>query len=236
MTNFNDVKMDVQVEHQEEKVYTPQGGVAESGIYQAKILDAHLQVSSTSKAKGLKLNLRLENGSFVEETLWVIGKQGTPYYTKEGKNFELPGYMVANSLANLVVGKDIDTLTTEEKIIADRSFGAAEGATRTVSAFVELIGQDTKVGIRKEVEFKKALVNGQFIDTNETKELNHIDRFFCPSSGQTAKEKRNNLPAQYSVDFLETSKGKVFDRTKGKKPEANATTTQTTVSGLTPAF
>ena len=244
MSKFADVTLDADVTQVEEKIYTPAyepSAVVPTGIYGAKIVEAYVRESQApgSQAKGLHVNLRLDTGSFVEQCFWITGRNGNPFSEKEGKRFPLPGYQSVESLAGLLANKPVNALTFEPKTIADRSYNANSGDMRTVEAATELLGKEIKVGIRKQIDFKRAKQGNDFVETNEKKESNVIDKFFDSVSGQTFTEKKNSTPMKYSLDFLEQNKDKVFDRTAGKTPNGKPvtqTTTQETGTSPTPIF
>src|SRR5271170_5746677 len=90
-----------------EKDSVGNGGPVESGLYPATISLAYV-TKAASEALGLVLVAKTASGRDVKQTLWMSSgkeKGGKNYYEKDGQKHYLPGFLIANSLALLTVGK-----------------------------------------------------------------------------------------------------------------------------------
>ncbi len=208
------------MEESKERVPSTGGNLfskVESGIYLGTIEDAHIQSAQSSKAKALKLTIKLESGELITESMWVTNRSGQSFYTKDGQNYPLPDYGRVGSLSGLLVGKEMNELTFTETSMTDRSYGAAAGAMTTVSQATELVGKQIKVAVLKVIEYKQAPdVNGIWQNTSETKVTNTFEKFFDPVTNLTNSERVTRHPASYHDAWLEKQGGKTWDKTKSR--------------------
>ena len=94
------------------------GGALDSGLYDLTVKVAYV---TTSSGGALALNTIFDyNGKEVRQQFWMTSgndKGNKNTYTKDNKEHYLPGFLTANSLALLTVGKEISQLDLEEKTI-----------------------------------------------------------------------------------------------------------------------
>jgi hypothetical protein len=203
-------------------------GPMESGAYRAKIGMAYTE-KSKGGALGLFLTLLVgDSAREVRQILWMTSgneKGNKTYYTKDGENYPLPGYSMANSLALLTTGKEISELDTEEKVIKlYNSEVKAEVATK-VQAVTELIGQEVVVGLIKQtVDKTKETSPGSKIyePTGETREENEIDKFFCAKEGHENKTTTEIKAKAEKAEFYDAWTAKWTGVTKNKAKGASA--------------
>ena len=72
------------------------------------------------------------------------------YYEKDGQKNYLPGYLLAESLALLTVGKSISGCDTEEKVVNLYSYEAKAEVPTKVQMVMELLNKDVIAGIVKQ--------------------------------------------------------------------------------------
>jgi hypothetical protein len=201
-------------------------GPLDSGIYNAKVALAYVNIVA-SGAVGLVLNLKTEAGREIRQTLWMSsGKEKgcKNYYEKDGQKHYLPGFLHANSLALLTVGKEISDLDTETKVVKLYSAEAKAEVPTKVEMIMDLIDQDIIVGvIRQTVDKTQKDDNGVYQPTGETRDENEIDKFFRAKDRMTTAEIRAQAEEATFIDTWETKwTGKVKNKAKGTAANGTA--------------
>jgi hypothetical protein len=200
------------------------GGVLDSGIYAAKIAMAYLTKAS-SGALGLVLDLKTEAGKNLKQTLWMTSgtaKGCKNYYEKDGEKHYLPGFLHANALALLTVGKEISQLETENKVVNVYSYEAKAEVPTKVDVLMDLLNQEIIVGVIKQTvdKTKKNEATGVYEPTGETREENDIDKLFRASDRMTTAEIRAQAE---TATFIETWSNKWTGQVKNKAKGAQGT-------------
>lgn len=201
--------------------------VIDSGLYAAKVTLAYVQKAS-SGALGLVLAIKTdEGGKEVRNTLWMSSgdaKGNKNYYEKDGEKHYLPGYLLANSLALLTVGKEISELDTEPKVVNVYNPEAKAEVPTKVDMVMDLVGQPIVAGVIKQVVDKtKKDDAGQYQATGETREENEIDKFFRARDRMTTAEIRAQAEtAAFATAWSEKNTGQVRNRAKGVSGNAGA--------------
>jgi hypothetical protein len=199
------------------------GGVLESGIYACQIAMAYLSKAS-SGALGLVLTLKTESGKDVKQTLWMTSgtaKGGKNYYEKDGEKHYLPGFLHANSLALLTVGKEISALETETQVVNVYSAEAKAEVPTKVEVLMDLLGKEIIAGLIKQtVDKTKKNEAGVYEPTGETRDENDIDKLFRASDRMTTAEIRAQAE---SATFIDTWSAKWTGQTKNKAKGASGT-------------
>jgi hypothetical protein len=198
-------------------------GPIDSGLYLCKVALAYL-TKAASGAVGLVLSLKTDTGKEIRQTVYMTSgtaKGGTNYYTdKDGAKQYLPGFLVANSLALLTVGKEISDLDTETKVVNAYSPEAKAEVPTKVEMLVELLGKDILVGLIKQVVDKtKKNDAGVYEATGETKEENEIDKLFRARDRMTTAEIRAKAEA---AAFAATWEAKNAGNVRNKSKAASA--------------
>ena len=166
----------------------------ESGVYAAKINVAYI-TKSKGEATGIVLHLTTVDDREIRQTLWATsgkakGKKNY-YEDKNGNKKYLPGFIHANALALLTVGKEISTLETEERVIKLWNKDAGGEIPTKVDMITDLVGKEIYVGLIKQTVDKTALSDsGEYAPTGETREENEIDKFFRAEDKMTTTEIR----------------------------------------------
>ena len=200
--------------------------VVESGLYPTTITLAYV-TKAASGALGLVLSVRTEDKKDIRQTLWMSSgdaKGNKNYYEKDGEKNYLPGYLLANSLALLTVGKEISELDTEQKVInAWNSEAKAEVPTK-VDMIMELINQPIISAIIKQVVDKtKKDGNNVYQPTGETREENEFDKFFRAKDSMTTAEIRAQAEtAVFAAQWSAKWTGLTKERASASKGNAGA--------------
>lgn len=195
-------------------------GPLDSGLYGCTVAMAHI-TKAASGAMGLVLTLKTADGKDLRQTMWMTSgtaKGGKNYYEKDGEKHYLPGFIHANALCLLTVGKEISQMETETKVINLYSPEAKAEVPTKVEVLMDLLNQEIIVGVIKQTvdKTKKNEATGQYEATGETREENEIDKFFRASDRKTTAEIRAQAEEAVFINSWEQKwAGKVKDRAKG---------------------
>lgn len=195
-------------------------GPVDSGLYNCTIAMAHVN-KAASGAMGLVLTLKTAEGKEVRQTLWMTSgtaKGGKNYYEKDGEKKYLPGFIHANNLCLLTVGKEIAQLDTEVKVINLYSPEAKAEVPTKVDVLMDLLGKEILVGLIKQTvdKTKKDEATGMYVATGETRDENEIDKLFRAKDRMTTAEILAQAETATFADSWEQKwAGKVKDRAKG---------------------
>lgn len=196
------------------------GGVLNSGAYLSTISMAYL-TTSQGGAMGMVLHLKTEEGREFRQTLWMTSgtaKGCKNYYEKDGKKQYLPGFILANGLCLLTVGKEVAQMDTEDKVVNVYSPEAKAEVPTKVKVFMDLLGKDIYVGLIKQVVDKTAKndATGVYEPTGETREENDIDKLFRGKDKLTVAEIRAQATESVFFDqWVAKWEGKTKERAKG---------------------
>lgn len=201
------------------------GGVLDTNVYPMKVKVAYF----TSAASGaVAINLQGDvDGKEVRQQFWVLSgndKGNKNTYTKDGKEYYLPSFLTANSLALLTVGKELSQLDVEKKVIKLYDFEAKEERPTEVDVLVELTGQLIQAGIQKQtVDKNEKGDDGKYYPTGETREINEVVKFFRYDDGLTVPEiEKGVTEAKFKDDWVGKWAGKVINKAKGNKDGAKS--------------
>ena len=220
----------------DEKDSVGSGGPLDSGLYTAKVALAYI-TKSAGGAMGLVLNLKTDANREIRQTLWMTSgtaKGAKNYYEdKNGDKQYLPGFLHANSLSLLTVGKEIAALDTETKVVNVYSAEAKSEVPTKVEMLMDLIGQDVIVGlIRQTVDKTKKNESGVYEATGETRDENEIDKLFRAKDRMTTAEIRAQAD---TAGFIDTWSAKHTGTVKMKAKGASGTAGAPKAAGAPPA-
>lgn len=199
----------------------------ETGVYDTAISMVYLN-QSASEAVSFNVVLKNSEGKELEEAFWIKSgnaKGNKTFYTKNGKDFPLPGYSVANSLCVAATGqslaKNMETIDKKTIQVYDPAEGKKVSKERPV--LVPLLGLKVKVAVQQILEFKqrKNDATGEYENTEETRTVNEC-KFFGNSDGQTTEEILKGSPAEMFDKWSGKYAGQVLDKTSNKKAKTSA--------------
>ena len=194
--------------------------ILDSNTYGFKIELAYLTKAS-SGALALNVSLKTDDDRELRQQFWMTSgtaKGGKNYYEKDGEKHYLPGFIAANALCLLTVGKEISALDTEEKVIKLWSSEAKAEVPTKVAMLVDLLGQEIVAGVVKQTVDKniKNEATGEYVPTGETREENEIDKFFRARDNKTTSEIRAGVEeAVFIGQWKAKWAGKVKNKAKG---------------------
>jgi hypothetical protein len=197
------------------------GSVLDSGLYPSKITLAYL-TKSDGGAVGLVLNAKSDQGREIRSTMWMTSgtaKGGLNTYTDtNGAKQYLPGFLMASSLSLLTVGKELNELVPETKVVPVYNKAAKAEVPTKVEMLTELLGQDILIGLLKQTVDKtvKNESTGKYEPTGETREENEIDKFFRARDRMTVAEVRAQATeAAFAATWEAKHKGNTRNKAKG---------------------
>lgn len=191
----------------------------ESAIYDGVI--NHAYFSKSTKSAALALNLEFSIGEHKHrEQIWFTNGQGGVTYKdkKTGEQKYLPGFITCDTLTWLATeGQTLEAIqkTVQKKTINLYNYDQKKEVPTDVDMVMGLIGKSLKLGIlHRKVNKQKKDDNNQYVDINEARELNEVDKYFHAKTGKSRQE----IQAKGDAKFIETWKGqwegKVDDRFK----------------------
>ena len=217
------------------------GYILPSDIYMLTVETAFLQ-PATSGAVGVVLRFKTKEGNKdYRETVYITNRKGETFYVKDGQQHLLPGYLMIDTLCQMVTGNSLEKQNTELRTVKvyDPELQKEVPAEREV--LVDLQGGDVYAGIIKSVEDKtKKDASGAYTPTGETREANSISKFFHSESKQTLAEAIAGTDSKFFADWLTKYKDQVINNakgvaggaTQGKVPATPANAPAPTTGGL----
>lgn len=203
------------------------GGFAwESGVYDATVKMVYLNQSAS---EAVSLNVILENstGKELKESFWIKSgkaKGNKTYYTKDGKDFPLPGYSIANSMCVAITGESLPKCmdTAEKKTINIYNPELKKEAPTERPVLMSLVNKPVKVAVHQVVEDKQAKdASGNYVSTGESRTVNQC-KFFGNTEGKTAEEITTKADAVKFDKWAEKNTGSVIDKTTKSKGSNSA--------------
>jgi len=205
------------------------GGFAwESGVYDATIKMVYLN-QSASEAVSFNIILEKNSGNFSElrENFWIKSgkaKGNKTYYTKDGKDYPLPGYSVANSMCVAVTGDSLPKCmeSAEKKTVNVWNPELKKEAPTERPVIMSLVGKSVKVAVHQVIEDKTAKdASGNYVPTGASRTLNQC-KFFGNSEGKTAEEIEKKLPPEKFDKWAQKNTGTVIDKSTKKNGSSSA--------------
>lgn len=192
----------------------------DSAVYPAKVKMAYLRAAD-SGAIGLTLILDLEGKEF-NKTIYISNKAGETFTVKDGKQVNMMGFNLANSLAMVTTGKPLNQLKDEERLQKVRNFKEKKDENIKVQVIVDLLDKEVNVGIVRQEVNKQVKQGDAYVPTAEKVEENEISKFFCAKKkflNMTASEMleaqtNTDKTAEFITKWKEQNDGKVISRYK----------------------
>lgn len=224
MSFFKDLQQTDNLEKSEDYVggsYAP----LTTDVYDATVKYAYA-TEAKSGAKGIVFGFDVAGREY-SETFWITNKNKQTYYTKEGKNYPLVGFELAEAVALLGAGKKLTDLSTSDKVIDLYNWEQKAKVKTAVDMFTELQGKEVKLAVQLVREFKKTKQGDEYVETDEVREHNQINKVFRKKDNKTVNELRAKKDeAEFMAQWIDKWQGKVVDKTGGKAPATSSTTSQ----------
>ena len=192
----------------------------ESGIYEATIKSAY---AGESSGGALSVSFIFDvNGKEHRETMYVTNKEKDNFYVKNKKKYPLPGFTTVNDICLIATGEPLSAQESEPKVIKLYDYNLKAEANKEVPMLTALLGKKVALGIFKQVEnkSKKNDQTGKYEPTEETRELNVIDKIFHPEAHLTVAEALAGKTEPVFWDkWIKQNEGKVRDRCTFRGPK-----------------
>ena len=206
----------------------------DSGVYQGTVKNAFIG-KSAGGATSVSLEVKLDSGKTIFETIYVTNKQGNNTYEKDGVIGYLPGFLTVNQIALFATGKDLYELEPEleERIVKQYDSKAGKQVDKPAMVIVPLLEQPILVAIKEVRENKtKAGDGNKRITLAEDRVYNTIDKVFHPSTFHTQAELEQDKEATYIETWNKDNEGKLDDRYKSVESANSATVSKPSSTGL----
>lgn len=180
----------------------------ESGIYLATVKSIY-GITSAGGAQGIHVELELEGGRGYREDIYVTNRNGENFFTDQqsGKKNFLPGFILADDLAQLTVGSDLSDAVWEDRTweVYDRTEGKA--IPKAMPTLVDAIGTQVYVAIAKKDKPQTVYDKDTKTSTatGEVEQENLIQKFMHPEMKITVNE------ARYAMEKGQDPEAKFFD-------------------------
>lgn len=210
------------------------GGVFESGVYTGEIKLAFAG-KSDGGANFFEVHVETEGGKMYRERVYVTSKTGQNYYNPKDKSgnrdtskkVPLPGFTVANDLALLSTGLELNAQTFEEKVVKLWDFDAKTEVPTKVWAATSMMGQQITLGILKSTvdKTKKNDSTGEYEPTGETRDENSIDKVFHAATGKTVGEFTTlgqDAIGTFRDEWAKKNAGQIRNKAKGAEGKTGA--------------
>ena len=216
------------------------GGVLDSGIYHSNLTLAYL---SKSKGGALALNIHFKTAEGREgrQQLWMTSGDAKGnknfYEDKQGNKKFLPGFLHANALCLLTVGKEISQMVPEQKVVNLYNPELKKEVPTQTDVLVDLIGQEVYLALQNQTVDKTVQAdNGTYVPTGETRQQNELDKVFRLRDQLTVAEiKAQATEPAFFKTWTEKFAGKVIDRTNKQAGAVGAPAGRAPLMGGQPA-
>ena len=200
----------------------------DSGVYKT-IVDMAYFDQSKGGAHSLNVTLLGEDGKKLKQTVWFTNrKEEVHFINQKGEKDYLPGYTLANNLALIITGEDLNEAfeSSEKKMVNVYDFNEKKEKPTEKSVATSLLGKQVKVAVLKQTVNKR--VNdgtGNYVDSAETRDENQIKEFYFPDSDLTVVEKAKDAKeAVMMPKWAERNTGKTLNRVKDVTATTSAAT------------
>ena len=213
------LQLGANVETPNEDVVASGGFTLPTGLYPMVIENAFLE-KTASGAMMMHVHLKKKTGGnqvYRFKNCIVSGdaKGNKPTYIKDGKEFPLPGYSQMNQICKIAAGITLGQIDPEKKLVKMWDFDAGAEVPREVPVVTEIVGQEILAGIQFRRENKRANQNGKWVDTNEAREYNELDKVFYPDGFSVTEKAAEAEEAKFVHEWAKAfPEGTVVDKFK----------------------
>ena len=151
------------------------------------------------------------------ETFYITNKKGENFYIDADKKKQpLPGFTVIDDLCQVITGHPLNVQETEEKTVNVYDPEAKKELPKAVPVLVGLLEGEVTLGIIKQTVNKQVKNGaGEYVDTDETRDENVVEKVFHHPSNMTVVEaKRGSTQAAFYGSWVEKNRGVTRDKTK----------------------
>lgn len=192
-------------------------------LLDSRFYDFNIKMAYADRAKSgavfLSLELEDADGNSHIERAYYLSKAGLTTYNREGKDYPLMGYSIANAVALFATGKGISEQESVPKTLKLYSADAGKEVNKEVETIPAMIGQTIRVGIVQQIVNKSEKQgDGSFANINEEKHECVIEKVIDMETNLTVSETLAELdePVYYNK-FMDKLDGTVRNKYKEVK-------------------
>ncbi len=201
------------------------GSTWDTGVYEVIVDGAYLD-QSQGGAYNMNFIFKTMDGNTLSNTQYVTSgtaKGGRNYYEREGKKYNLPGFIIADDVCFAATGKALEALSSEDKVVEVYDFTLKKKVPTTKKVFMDIIGKPVMIGVQKVKEFKNVKNDaGKYVPGDEVKVFNEIAKVFGVEK-HTSVEAKAGKDAEFIDKWIERNPSEyIKDKTKGVTPRAGS--------------
>lgn len=195
-----------------------------SGVYEATVKVAYVGASSAADSKAQSITLVADiDGKELRETIWISNKAGANFYPDKNdpkKKQPLPGFTTIDDLCLLATGHPLAEQDVEEKVVKIYDYTEKKELPKPVSVITALLGKTVKLGVLRQIVNKQKKNDaGLYVNTDETRTENTIDKVFHAETSRTVTEYRQEvLTPEFHQVWSDKNSGKDRNRVKAGAP------------------
>jgi len=190
----------------------------ESDVYGATLGVCYLR-ESPKGAVGMTITAKINKQDY-EETIYFTNREGEDYYTRNNKDYPLPGKSKLNSLCMLATGKGLLEQSTDVRHLTLYEKGK-KVENKPVEILPDLKGKQLIFGIVKVKENKTKRVNEKYRLTDEVREYNEIDTIANKDMFTYAELAAGIKEPAFLQKWLKANKEKIRDNYKEPEIKSN---------------
>ena len=195
------------------------GGILETGVYNAVVKMAYVSKSQSSDAHAVNVHLDID-GKEVKLREFVTNRNNENFYLdkKTQKKNLLPGFQTIDDLCLVTTGYGLTEQEMEEKTVRLWDFESRSEVPQNVPVVKDLLGKPVIVALVRQTVNKQVQQGDAYVDSNETRDENIVEKYAHAESGRTVTEITQGLEEGVFIEkWRELNAGKTRDKTtKGK--------------------
>lgn len=195
------------------------GFVWDTGVYDVTVKLVYLDQAS-SGAVSFNVVLTNSNNQELREAMYIKSgksKGNKTFYTKDGKDYPLPGYSTANSLCLAATGKSLSECMAqvEKKTVKVYDFTEKKEVSKERPVLMSLLNTTVKAAVKRIKENKQQKNNeGVYVPIADTREKNECS-FFGNAQGFSAEEAASGATeATKLTEWAEKNAGNTVDKSR----------------------
>lgn len=187
-----------------------------SDVYDAVIAMAYVD-KSKGGAQFIEFEFKLPDNKTHKETVYVTSgdDKGNKFtYEKNGKEFYLPGYILADEICAVTTEQLLSQQDSDNRLVEVYDFESKQKLQKEFPVLIDLIGKKLKIAISETKENKKEKVGGKWVETSEVRMSNNISKAFS-TDGLTVNELMDGeTDSAFMEKWLDKNKGNTVDKYK----------------------
>jgi hypothetical protein len=214
MSLFDNINLNTAEAAKETEQDTSGYKILDTDIYDAVIKVAYFQPSK-SGALGMHCIFNIPTEGFeYKQSFYITKRDGSTTYTdRNGVERPIPGFSHANHLCYLTTGKTLSESKADLSKVFVSIYNSDQGkeVPTEVEALPVMVGKKVKLGIQKVVENKAVQQGNKWVDTNEPRTKNDVDRIF-DEDGLSFAEKKGGESTGLLDNWKKRNAGKEKNR------------------------